>query len=104
VLEHYRAMLAFRKRHPALSKGSITLLDAPDGILAYTRQDDEEALLCVFNMSEAPAVFTVPMGMVPRGIDAPGTLPDPENGTLEMPPFSAYLAAIGADGDFLPRI
>ncbi|HTJ58532.1 MAG TPA: alpha-glucosidase, partial [Devosiaceae bacterium] len=47
VLEHYRAMLAFRKRHPALSKGSITLLDAPDGILAYTRQDDEEALLCV---------------------------------------------------------
>ena len=52
--QFYRAMLTFRRAHPALAKGSITLLDAPDNVLAFIREHDGQRLLCVFNMSANP--------------------------------------------------
>jgi alpha-glucosidase len=52
VLEFYRALLVFRKAHPALAKGKITLLDSTGDILAFTREDGAERLLCVFNMGD----------------------------------------------------
>jgi len=39
VLSHYRAMLAFRRQHPALSGGRIKTLDAPETILAFIREE-----------------------------------------------------------------
>ncbi len=39
VLSHYRAMLAFRKQHPALQRGTIETLDAPEGVLAFIRAE-----------------------------------------------------------------
>ncbi|HVX82638.1 MAG TPA: alpha-glucosidase family protein [Devosiaceae bacterium] len=95
VLMHYRALLAFRQRHKVLAKGAITLLDAPDGILAFTREGEGEKLLCVFNMVETPSIFAIPGGLAPHGVDAPGSLPDPVEGVLSMPPFSAYVGAVG---------
>jgi alpha-glucosidase len=94
VLAHYRASLAFRKRHPALAKGRLSLLDAPDGVLAFTRTDGTETLLCVFNMSEMPSVFAVPAGMKPKPADAPGSIDDPRDGVLELPPFGAYIGVL----------
>ncbi|MDR3476184.1 MAG: alpha-glucosidase family protein [Devosia sp.] len=95
VLTHYQAMLAFRKRHKVLSKGTITLLEAPEGILAFTRQGEGETILCAFNMTEAPAIFAMPAGLAPRSLDAPGSLPGPVDGVLAMPPYGAYLGAVG---------
>jgi len=94
VLAHYRASLAFRKRHPALAKGALSLLDAPDGVLAFTRTDGTETLLCVFNMSETASVFAVPTGMTPMAADAPGSIDDPRDGVLELPPFGAYVGML----------
>jgi alpha-glucosidase len=94
VLAHYRATLAFRKRHPALAKGAITLLDASEGILAFTRSDGGETLLCVYNMSEAATVFMLPAGMTPKSADAPGSIEGPENGILNLPPFGAYVGIV----------
>src|SRR5262249_51695056 len=72
VLEHYRAMLAFRRANPALIHGSITTLDAPEGVLAFLREDGGERLYCVFNMSEKAAVVPVPKGYRLAPSAAPG--------------------------------
>jgi len=95
MLMHYRALLAFRRNHKSLAKGTVSLLDAPDGVFAFIRQGEGEALLCVFNMSDAQAVYAMPAGVAPLGIDAPGSLEGPVDGILMMPPFSSYIGAVG---------
>jgi alpha-glucosidase len=94
MLAHYRATIAFRKRHPALAKGAITLLDAPEHILAFTRADGAETLLCVFNMSEPDTTCGIPGNLEPRSVDAPGTVGEPERGVLRLPAFGSYLGAV----------
>jgi alpha-glucosidase len=96
ILGHYKAAMAFRKRHPALAKGDIALLDGPENILAFTRSDGSEKLLCVFNMSAEGASVTVPDGITVRSAEAPGTLPDPEGRVLILPPFASYIGIVGA--------
>ena len=51
VLEHYRAMLAFRRATPALRTGHTRFLDLHDPILGFLRGEGEDALLCLFNLS-----------------------------------------------------
>jgi len=51
TLHFTRSMLAYRRAHPALVKGSITFKDAPSGVLAFTRTLGEQAVLCVFNLT-----------------------------------------------------
>ena len=94
MLAHYKAMLAFRKAHPALSTGTIRLLDAPDGVLAFVREAPEERLLCVFNMQDQPALFDLPEGMRPDHVGAPGTVDEPVAGALSLSPFGAYIGLL----------
>ena len=94
VLNFYRALIAFRKRHPALAKGAIAMVDAPAGVLAFVRTLNGESLLCVFNMREAQVIVPLPAGMNPRGIDAPGSSADPVGGSLSLAPFGAYIGAL----------
>ena len=60
VLAHYRAMLALRRAHPALTTGSIRFLDAEGEVLAFVRESDGERLLCAFNFGDDPANFLLP--------------------------------------------
>ena len=54
VLDFYRRMLAVRRRSDALRHGKTRFLDAPDGLLAFTRGDQ---VLCLFNLSAGPLHF-----------------------------------------------
>ncbi len=94
VLAHYRAMLAFRRQHPALVKGGIATLDAPEGVLAFIRADGASRLLCVFNMSEKATTMTVPAGMELLPSGAPGIGDEPAHGTLSLAPFGAYIGIL----------
>lgn len=94
VLSFYRALLSFRRRHAALAKGTIGLVDAPTGVLAFTRTGDGETLLCVFNMSETQVIVPLPAGMEPQGIDAPGSSSGPVGGSLSLAPFGAYIGRL----------
>ena len=62
VLEHYRAMLAFRKGSNALRTGETSFFDLPEPLLAFTRQLEGETLLCVFNLSPKRQKLTVAGG------------------------------------------
>jgi alpha-glucosidase len=95
MLGHYRSTLDFRKAHPALVKGKLDLLDGPEDVLAFTRSEGGETLLCVFNMSEAPAVFSLPGGMSTNGVVAPGSIEGPANGQLSLPAFGGYVGVVG---------
>ncbi len=94
VLQFYRAMLVFRRAHPALGKGTLELVDAPDTVLAFIRRLGNEAILCVFNMSDADATFQLPAGVSVEAINAPGVAAEPEGGSLSLPPFNAYIGRI----------
>ena len=94
ILAHYKAMLAFRRAHPVLTKGSIATLDAPEGVLAFLREEATDRLYCVFNMSEKAVTVPVPQDykLLPSG--APGIVDEPESGTLSLAPFGAYIGVL----------
>jgi alpha-glucosidase len=50
MLQFARNMIALRRSRPELQQGSITLLDAPEGVLAFARRHQGRELVCLFNM------------------------------------------------------
>jgi alpha-glucosidase len=50
MLELYRSALHIRRAEPALGDGSMTWLDAVDGVLAF----DRGGVQCVVNLSSRP--------------------------------------------------
>lgn len=53
MLALYRALLALRRAHDALSVGELTLVDAPPGVLAFERTCGDERLLVLLNLTHA---------------------------------------------------
>ncbi len=51
MLHLYRRLLALRRARTALSLGDMTLLDAPDGVLAYERSHDGQRLRILLNLT-----------------------------------------------------
>jgi alpha-glucosidase len=94
VLGFYKSMLAFRKRHPALGKGTIRLLDMPEGVLGFVRKSDGEEIVCIYNMREVAQVVQLPDGLSPRAIDAPLETAGPVGGALSLAPFGAYIGIV----------
>ncbi len=52
TLYFYRSMIQKRRENPALSSGTLELVDAPEGVLAFYRQKGDKRLLCAFNMTD----------------------------------------------------
>lgn len=56
-LDLYRALLALRRRTPDLTTGDLTLLDGPDGVLAYRRGEHHTVAV---NFTGEPVAFEAP--------------------------------------------
>ncbi len=93
TLQHYRDFLRFRQQHSALKTGAIEHLEATEQVLYFERSDENERLICVFNMSDAPAEFAVDMSKV-QDSDWPHTAERTESG-LKLPPLGAYIGVKG---------
>lgn len=59
ILTYYKAMIAYRKASPALTRGKTSFITLPEPLLAFTRTDSEETLTCIFNLSATQQ--TVPL-------------------------------------------
>lgn len=59
VLEHYRAMLAFRRAEPSLRLGRTRFLGLPEPLLGFARGKGKDGLLCLFNLSAVEQVLEV---------------------------------------------
>jgi alpha-glucosidase len=95
VLAAYRAMLAVRKQHPALVRGSIRFLDAEGDVLAFIRENDCEELLCVFNFADEPANWSAPQhigGVQPIDVGGAGAIV--REGDLSLPPLGWVLCRL----------
>jgi alpha-glucosidase len=94
LLHHYRSTLAFRKQHPALVKGTIKTVDAPEGVLAFIREGEGETIFCAYNMTETEIAMPLPAG-VSTSLDAPGSVAVSADGTLALPGFGGFVGAVG---------
>jgi len=92
MLHATRRLVAFRKAHPALMLGEMTLLDGVGDLLCFERVHRGDRLVCVFNLGHDPLPWIKPDGL--RIIEAVN-LPAPPQGTL--PPM-AGLVLTGAPG------
>jgi alpha-glucosidase len=54
TLNLYRRVIAARRASPALSAGSVTLLDSPPGVLAYERREGDDRRAVVVNFTSSP--------------------------------------------------
>jgi alpha-glucosidase len=96
ILQHYRAALYLRTRHPALKSGTIRFLDGGEDVLAFIREADGEKLLCAFNFSDLPARWTLPdaLGAV-TALDLGGYETAVDGNGLTLPGLSAFIGTIG---------
>ncbi len=84
-----RAMLAFRRASPAMTGGSLELLDVADPVLGFVRREGAEAIACLFNLSAEPRFVDAPelegaFLLEPRAGDA-----DLRGGSIGLAPWSA---------------
>ena len=95
TLAFYRAMIAFRARHPALAKGSLAVVAARDDLLALIRSHEGVRILCVFNLSDTEQTLPLPDGDWRADETAPfhARLANDE---ITLPPFQAFFGLSGA--------
>jgi alpha-glucosidase len=62
MLHHYRAALAFRRAHPVLRTGAMTLPVAAGDVASFLREGGDETLFCAFNLGDGPGRFERPAG------------------------------------------
>jgi alpha-glucosidase len=91
TLNFYRALLDFRRAHPPLIKGSMTLLEGSDSVLAFLREWEARRMLCMFNLTGEDRTIPLPAGEWRQDIYAPfdGTL---GGGVAELPPHQGLFA------------
>ena len=94
LLHFYRSLIAFRRQHPALAGGTITFLDAPEGILAFLREGGGETLFCAFNLSEAAGVFSLPDGVDPSPLDGHGFAGRREGTLVHLGNHDGFIGAL----------
>jgi alpha-glucosidase len=93
LLEHYRAMLAFRAQHPLFAKGEIEFADAGDAVLAFTRTLGNECIGVWINLSGEPQSIPMAHRNLER-LDAPGASGALEDNTLRLPAWGMFMARI----------
>ncbi len=69
TLNFSKALLAFRKQHPELITGDLTLVDEGDNesaLLVFKRNIGENELLCVFNLTDEDVTIELSKGVLWR--------------------------------------
>jgi len=106
LLNAVKRMLAVRREHPAFGRGSQRFLrPANRKILAYVREHEGDAILCVFNLSRTAQAVELELpefdGRAP--VELTGGTPFPAIGTgpyvLTLPPYGFLWFALSTEAD-----
>lgn len=96
IIHHYRRAIALRHAHGALTKGGHSPLKSVGNVVYFTRQADDDELLCVFNVGDTPAVVDVPEGnWTPIAADLGGAQ-DVTDGQVSLAPWQVCIATRNA--------
>ncbi len=91
VLEHYRAMIRYRKGSAVLRAGRTRFLDLGEPVLGFLREAAEGSLLCLFNLS--PVALSVTVDGVGE-ITGPSLAAGLENRRLVLGPNAAAFLTV----------
>jgi len=94
VLTLYRRFLQWRRQHPALQRGSIKFIDAPDNGLALVREHGPEKILAACNLSAQPFAVAVPRGWAVTPLAGHGFEPARAGETIEVPAYGAFFGSV----------
>src|SRR5690606_39175359 len=89
-LNRLRKFFAWRRDQRALRTGGFDLVDAPPGILAFTRETAEERVFCAFNLSPADHAASFDEALLGQPIEGHGFGGAREGNGLRLPPFGAF--------------
>ena len=98
TLAFARRMIALKRETPALRVGDIEFLDVPEPGLAFVRRVEGEAVVCLFNLSDAPAVIEHP------ALEGAELMPlatgeaDVRGASVGLSPFAAVFARVALSG------
>jgi oligo-1,6-glucosidase/alpha-glucosidase len=84
MLSLYRRLLSLRRAEPALAVGAFHLLEAPEGVLAYSRKEGERTLRILLNLTDQPRTIEWSGDVLLSTLDAcpqPGSL-QPNEGLI----------------------
>ncbi|KNG95591.1 alpha-glucosidase [Pseudaestuariivita atlantica] len=98
-LNFYRRLLAFRRHHPALVKGTMSHLQATDEMLSFVRQNGDERLFCAFNLTNAAQPVTWPEGQWQIAVGAPFEAPGDGQDALLGPWQAVFATDASHDGE-----
>ncbi len=93
-----RALLRWRKAHPALVSGTLRILHTDDHLFVFDREGAGEVLLCAFSFSHEERTYRLPEGLE-GSLAGPGDSARLERGTLVLAPhgFGIVAVATGAE-------
>lgn len=70
LLHDFQKLIALRHAHPALRRGSYTILHAGDDVFAHARQLGDETLVVAFNVATATRRVDLPLqGLLPEAAE-----------------------------------
>jgi alpha-glucosidase len=72
ILQLTRRLIALRGENDALMQGNVTIIEAHQNLLAFTRESDRQTLLCLFNLGDDATVWQPPQPERWRVIEAVG--------------------------------
>jgi alpha-glucosidase len=90
LLHFYTRLLHWRRRQPALVHGNQRLLSVHEQVLAFVREHQGRAMLCVYNFSAQPVRWALPADFVAADVcEAAGAYEEksPESGHLVLAPW-----------------
>ncbi len=90
LLEHYRRFLAFRRSHPAFAKGDIEFLAGEGDVVAFTRREGNEQIVCAFNLGSRPASVDLGAGKKAQPLDGHGLSGAAEGNTIRLASYGAW--------------
>lgn len=94
MLAHYRRTLAFRRAHPVLRTGAMTLPVATGEAASFLRSG-EGVMFCAFNLGEGAETLTLPEGRWhPVGAELGAVAPE-DDGRVRLGPWQFCLALRG---------
>ncbi len=106
LLMWMRRVIAVRRQYPVFGRGGYRLLYPKNRkILAYLRQQDDTAILCVANLSRTPQAVEIDLaefqGRIPIELDGHSEFPPIGQLTylLTLPPYGFYWFLLSESGD-----
>lgn len=88
TLNAVRRMLAFRQTHSALFDGDLQLIEVGEELLGFIRQNDQEKVLCVFNLTGNELQTALPLDVI-GDLEGHGFTTARKGNVLTLPAYQA---------------